>query len=191
MGSSLTLHFARGFALGLLAGLLLGYLAATCQNAIGLSNQYLPYDLWVGAFFGLMAGWCYALQTILKKTLRDLFGFLSKQVPWLADALAADWLTRLRDLFAGYSSKTKGAPKWFLGRWIISRLSKVEPFLEAVLRVKSSWTKKSPPTPQELAFEAMTVLLSPLDVAFATAYALLLLGAGLFWCFPFLLRSLT
>jgi type IV secretory pathway TrbD component len=190
MGHSLTFHFARGFALGLLLGTLLGFLASVCQDALGLPHLYLAFDLWVGAFFGLVAGWCFALQTVLNKTLKELFGFLSKQVPWMADAMASDWLTRLRDLFAGYSSQTKGAPKWFLGRWVLSRLSKVEPFLEAVLRMKSSWKKDHPPTPQELAFEAMTILLSPLDAAFAAAYALLLMGAVLFWSLPFLLKSL-
>jgi type IV secretory pathway TrbD component len=191
MSPSLTFLFGRGFALGLLVGLGLGFLASSCQKALGLPPQYLSFDLWVGAFFGLMAGWCFALQAILKKALKDLFRFLSKQVPWLADALALDWVSRLREIFAVFSSKTKGVPRWFLGRWILSRLSKAEPFLTAVMRVKSTWKKKESPTPQELAFEAMGILLQPLDAAFAVAYALLLLGALFFWSLPFLVRMVS
>jgi hypothetical protein len=191
MGSSLTFHFGRGFAVGLLVGLGLGSLASLCQRGLGLPPQYLNYDLWVGAFFGLVAGWCFSLQTILKKTLQDLFGFLSKQVPWLADALALDWVSRLREIFTDFSSKTKGVPRWFLGHWILSRLSKAEPFLTAVMRIKSTWKKKESPTPQELAYEAMGILLQPLDAAFAAAYALLLLGALIFWSLPFLVRMVS
>jgi type IV secretory pathway TrbD component len=191
MGSSLTFHFGRGFVLGLLIGMGLGFLASSCQKALGLPLQYLNFDLWVGAFFGLMAGWCFALQTVLKKALKDLFFFLSKQVPWLADALALDWVSRLRDIFTVFSSKAKGAPRWFLGRWILSRLSKAEPFLTAVVHIKSTWKKKESPTPQELAYEAMGILLQPLDAAFAAAYALLLLGALLFWSLPFIVRMVS
>jgi hypothetical protein len=189
MASSIAYHFARGFGLGLLVGLILGYLASLAQKALGLPPGLLVYDLWVGAFFGLVAGWCFALQSLLKKTLHDLFRFLSTRVPWLTDALASQWLTHLREVFGLFTGKLQGAPRWLMTRFILTPLANVTPFRDAVARVRDRWKKPQAPTPEDLSFGALEVLLRPLDIAFLAAYALLFIGATLCWCIPFFTRG--
>jgi hypothetical protein len=182
-------HFARGFALGLITGVGLGFLAFFLQKQLGLPTHFLAFDLWVGVFFGLMAGWCFSLQRILEKTFRDLFRFLADRLPWLTDALASQWLSHLREAFMVFSSKMEGVPRWFLGKWILSKLNRLGPFHAAVDRARRTWKKPTPPTPQDLAYEALGILLQPVDAVFMAAYLFLLLGACLFWSIPFLIAS--
>lgn len=189
MAISITRHFAKGFLSGLLLGLLAGYGAFRLQRGMGLPCDCLTFDLWVGAFFGLIAGWCYGLQSLLKTTLFDLFRFLSRQIPWLSDALASDWLSRLRFFFEGLTGKMEGAPKWLMGRWILRRLGEAAPFHEAVERVREKWVKETPPTPQDLSLGALEALWAPVTAAFGAAYALLLLCALLCWSIPFVFKG--
>ena len=83
----------------------------------------------------------------------------------------------------------EGAPRWFLAKWFLSKLHHLAPFHDAVNRARENWKKPNPPTPNDLAFEAMSVLLTPLDAAFGIAYSLLALGALLFWMLPFLVTG--
>ena len=190
MGTSLVSRFILGLGLGLVAGTASGVLVSHLQTDLRLAPGFLWYDSWVGAVLGLVAGWCYALQTVLKKLFRDLFKFFSAKAPWFEDARAPQWLSGVRQLFSAVSGRSDGLLKWFLGKWVLSRLTGLTPFRNAVERAEKTWKKPDPPTPQDLSFEALLVLLRPLDIAFAVAYGLLFLLALLGWSLPVLFRML-
>jgi hypothetical protein len=190
MISQLFYRFLKAFSLGVLAGVGLGFLAYLAQGWIGLPPNFLLFDLFVGAFFGLIAGWLAALRSQLRTTSQDLFFFLSKQIPWLADMLAPTWLIQTRGFFMSFTDRFDGVTRWFMGRFILPRLGTVGPFRDAVAKTRSTWRRSTPPTAQELAVSALGVLMTPLDKLFLAAYVMLAVGAVLFWCLPSLIVSL-
>jgi hypothetical protein len=176
--------------LGLLGGLGLGALAGIVQKSLGVRAWALPFDLFVGASFGLVAGWCLALQTLVVRLFRGLFGLFADRTPWLGDDRTSLWLSQMDSNFREAAERTGGFLRWILGRWMRRRLTKAGPFIDRVEQLgRRPPGRRQPGEPSAgtagMAYRALSLLLEPIHRAFAAAYLLLLVAAVLFWALPF------
>jgi len=184
------LLFLRALILGLMGGLCLGALAGIAQKSLGVRTWALPFDLFVGAGFGLVAGWCLALQTLVIRLFRGLFGVFADRTPWPGDDRASLWVGQMDSNFRDAAERTGGFLRWILGKWMRRRLTKAGPFIDRVERLKRQppgWRQPGEPSggASGLAYRALSLLLEPIHRAFAAAYLILLVAAALFWVLPF------
>lgn len=180
--------FLRGLALGLLIGLCLGALAALIHRRIGHLPSVLPFDLFVGVLFGLVGGWCLALQTLVLRVVKDSLGVMALVVPWVGRAAAPVWLSQVNAVFNQTLGPSTGPLRALVERWIRAKLKVSGPFLAAVDREERKRNLAGiPATPSSLAYAALQVLLFPIHRVFWIAYLLLFVSAVLFWTLPILL----
>ena len=184
------LLFLRALILGLLGGLCLGGFAGIVQKSLGVRAWAFPFDLVVGAAFGLVAGWCLALQTLVIRLFRGLFKVFADRTPWLGEDRAALWLGQMDSNFRDAAERTGGFLRWILGRWMRRRLTKAQPYINRVEQLRGQPSKRRQPGEPPvgtagMAYRALSLLLEPIHRAFAAAYLILFVAAVLFWALPF------
>lgn len=185
--------FAKGIGLGLGLGLCLAGLAGILLRAVHSGEAgFQPgradlYFFVVGAFMGIIGGWCLSLQMILDNLLTALFLKILELVPLPAAPLPVvgeEWARKMETLFHEILQPMPGLFRRLVEAFLVPRLADYGRINRALDKAR----KKGPPpasTAQWMSLAVLHYFLEPLWLFFYAAYAILLFVSCVFWSFPF------
>ncbi len=183
--------FAKGIGLGLGLGLCLAGLAGILLRAVHSGEAgFQPgradlYFFVVGAFMGIIGGWCLSLQMILDNLLTALFLKISELVPLPAREVGEEWARKMEVFFHEILQPMPGLFRKLVETFLVPRLADYDRINRALDKAR----KKEPSQASAAQWMPLAVLhyfLEPLWLFFYAAYAILLFVSCVFWSFAFL-----